>query len=40
MAREYKLRKSASLRRYEKIADVWRPYRTVGSLYLWQSADE
>lgn len=40
MAREYGLRKNAPLRRFEKIADGWRPYRTVGSLYIWQSADE
>jgi len=39
MIREYGLRKKPSDRRLEKIADGWRPYRTVGALYLWQSVD-
>lgn len=39
MATRYRLRKGAPVSRYHRIADAWRPYRTVGSLYLWQSYD-
>lgn len=39
MAVEYGLRKNTPTRRFEKIADAWNPYRTVGSMYLWNSAD-
>ena len=39
MTRQYRMRKTGSLRRFDRIADKWRPYRTVGSLYLWQSYD-
>ncbi len=39
MTRRYRMRKTGSLRRFHRIADKWRPYRTVGSLYLWQSYD-
>ncbi|MGQ0676038.1 MAG: DNA-3-methyladenine glycosylase family protein [Rhodospirillales bacterium] len=35
IAEHYSLRKSASLRRYEKIAASWAPYRTVASWYLY-----
>lgn len=39
MAATYGLRRSAGERRYLRIAEAWRPYRTVGTLYLWQSYD-
>jgi DNA-3-methyladenine glycosylase II len=39
MAARYRLRRDASPRRYHGIADAWRPYRTVGTLYLWRSYD-
>ncbi len=39
MAARYQLRKNTPLARYHRIADGWRPYRTVGSLYLWKSYD-
>lgn len=39
MARAYRLRGVPSARRLHRIADAWRPYRTVGSLYLWKTYD-
>lgn len=39
MAAQYGLRKAAPESRYQRIANAWRPYRTVGSLYLWKSYD-
>ncbi len=39
MVRQYRMRKTGSLRRFHRIAERWQPYRTVGSLYLWQSYD-
>jgi DNA-3-methyladenine glycosylase II len=39
MASQYRLRRNTPLSRYHRIADAWRPYRTVGSLYLWKSYD-
>jgi DNA-3-methyladenine glycosylase II len=39
MAAQYGLRKTAPASRYHRIAEAWRPYRTVGSLYLWKSYD-
>ena len=39
MAAQYRLRKNTPESRYHRIADAWRPYRTVGSLYLWKSYD-
>jgi DNA-3-methyladenine glycosylase II len=39
MAEQYRLRRTAPLSRYHRIAEAWRPYRTVGSLYLWKSYD-
>jgi len=39
MASRYGLRHNAPPSRYHRIADAWRPYRTVGSLYLWKSYD-
>jgi DNA-3-methyladenine glycosylase II len=38
LVRAYGLRKP-SLARLEKIGDIWRPYRTVGTWYLWESYD-
>ncbi len=40
MAARYRLRKNAPASRYHRIADAWRPYRTIGSLYLWKSYDD
>jgi DNA-3-methyladenine glycosylase II len=39
MASQYGLRRNTAPSRYHRIADAWRPYRTVGSLYLWKSYD-
>jgi DNA-3-methyladenine glycosylase II len=39
MKRAYHLRGTPSVKRLHKIADAWRPYRTVGSLYLWKTYD-
>jgi len=39
MAAQYGLRRNTPERRYHAIAEAWRPYRTVGSLYLWRSYD-
>jgi DNA-3-methyladenine glycosylase II len=39
MAAAYSLRKPPSLRRLNQIADRWRPYRTIGTWYLWESYD-
>lgn len=39
MASQYRLRKTAPVARYHKIAEAWSPYRTVGTLYLWKSYD-
>lgn len=39
MAARYRLRRGTPVARYHRIADAWRPYRTVGSLYLWKSYD-
>jgi DNA-3-methyladenine glycosylase II len=36
---EYRLRKPPGPERLEKIALPWRPYRTLGCLYLWSSLD-
>ena len=37
--RVYGLRKVPSEQRMLALADAWRPYRTVGSWYLWRSLD-
>jgi DNA-3-methyladenine glycosylase II len=37
--RAYKLRKRPTPDRLRKIADAWRPYRSVASWYLWRSLD-
>ena len=39
MMARYGLRKDVRLARLERIADAWRPYRTVGTLYLWRGYD-
>ena len=39
MAARYRIRRDANPRRYHRIAEAWRPYRTVGTLYLWRSYD-
>lgn len=36
---QYGLRKNTSHKRLTRIADAWRPYRTLGTLYLWKSYD-
>jgi DNA-3-methyladenine glycosylase II len=35
----YRLRKGTKPARLERIAETWRPYRTVGTLYLWRGYD-
>jgi DNA-3-methyladenine glycosylase II len=37
--RAYKLRKAPDARRMLKIAEPWRPYRSVASWYLWRSLE-
>lgn len=39
LAAAYRLRKPPSLARLNRIGDVWRPYRTIGTWYLWESYD-
>ncbi len=39
MIREYGLRSGASDKRLHQIGDVWRPYRSIGSMYMWASYD-
>jgi DNA-3-methyladenine glycosylase II len=39
MARAYRLRKPPAPARLERIGNRWRPYRTVGTLYMWASYD-
>ncbi len=39
MARAYRLRKPPTPGRLERIGDRWRPYRTVGTWYMWASYD-
>jgi DNA-3-methyladenine glycosylase II len=39
MMKTYKLRKNTKPARFHKIAEAWRPYRTVGSLYMWRNYD-
>ncbi len=39
MMARYGLRRDARPARLEKIADAWRPYRTVGTLYMWRGYD-
>ena len=37
--RVYKLRKKPDVKKMEKIALRWQPYRTIASWYLWRTAD-
>lgn len=39
MIRVYGLRANTKPARLERIGDAWRPYRTVGTLYLWRGYD-
>lgn len=39
MAQNYRLRSNTPPRRLHKIAEEWRPYRSVGTLYMWRSYD-
>lgn len=39
MAGAYRLRRPPSLARLNRIGDGWRPYRTIGTWYLWESYD-
>jgi DNA-3-methyladenine glycosylase II len=39
IARQYRLRKPASIERIRKVGDRWKPFRTVGTWYLWESYD-
>ncbi len=40
MMKTYSLRSNTKPARLHKIAEAWRPYRTVGSLYMWRGYDE
>jgi DNA-3-methyladenine glycosylase II len=40
MLKTYKLRSNTKPKKLLKIAEAWRPYRTVGSLYMWRGYDE
>ena len=39
MASAYRLRRPPSRARLNRIGDRWRPYRTIGTWYLWESYD-
>lgn len=39
MKKNYKLRGSPPLSRFERIATAWKPYRTIGTWYMWESYD-
>lgn len=39
MLQTYGLRANTKPARLERIAEAWRPYRTVGSLYMWRGYD-
>ena len=39
MLKTYSLRSNTKPARLHKIAEAWRPYRTVGSLYMWRNYD-
>jgi len=39
MVAAYRLRRPPSLARLNRIGDRWRPYRTIGTWYLWESYD-
>jgi DNA-3-methyladenine glycosylase II len=37
LERHYRMRKTPTLKRLEKLGDPWRPYRSVAAWYLWRS---
>lgn len=39
MQKAYRMRKKPTPERMHKIAEAWRPYRSVASWYLWRSLD-
>jgi DNA-3-methyladenine glycosylase II len=39
MANAYGLKRPPSIERLGRIGDRWRPYRTIGTWYLWESYD-
>ena len=39
LERHYRMRKTPTLKRLEKLGDPWRPYRSVAAWYLWRSLD-
>ena len=39
MMKVYKLSKLPGRQEMERIADEWRPYRSVGSFYMWRSQE-
>jgi DNA-3-methyladenine glycosylase II len=39
MQKAYRLRKKPTSERMRKIGEVWRPYRSIASWYLWRSLD-
>lgn len=39
MLKTYKLRSNTKPKKLHQIAEAWRPYRTVGSLYMWRNYD-
>ena len=39
MLKTYSLRKNTKPKKLHQIAEAWRPYRTVGSLYMWRNYD-
>jgi DNA-3-methyladenine glycosylase II len=39
MQRAYRMRKKPTPERMHKIADAWRPYRSIASWYLWRTLD-
>jgi DNA-3-methyladenine glycosylase II len=40
MFKTYRLRSNTKPAKLVRIAEAWRPYRTVGSLYMWRGYDE
>ena len=37
--KQFNLRKLPDVKRMEKLAEPWKPYRSVASWYLWRSLD-
>ena len=40
LERHYRMRKTPTLKRLEKLGDPWRPYRSVAAWYLWRSLSQ